>query len=91
MSSNVDDGTLRELYLWPIQHAVRAGSGHIKCSYQRVDNSYECQNSYWHNRALKGEIGFQGFVVSDGGALAETGYERLGHSGPEMAAAEGRA
>lgn len=35
------------------------------CSYQQVNNSYACQNSYLLNYLLKGELGFQGFIVSD--------------------------
>lgn len=35
------------------------------CSYQQVNNSYACQNSKILNGILKGELGFQGFVMSD--------------------------
>lgn len=35
------------------------------CSYNRVNNSYGCGNSYNLNHLLKTELGFQGFVVSD--------------------------
>lgn len=33
--------------------------------YNRVNNSYACQNSKILNGLLKSELGFQGFVVSD--------------------------
>lgn len=36
-----------------------------KCSYNRVNNSYGCQNSKLLNGFLKTEVDFQGFVVSD--------------------------
>lgn len=65
LSSNIDDTTIHELYLWAFQEAVHAGSGNIMCSYQRINNSYGCQNSKTLNGILKEEIGFQGFVVSD--------------------------
>ncbi|KAK4063280.1 CAZyme family GH3 [Trichoderma aggressivum f. europaeum] len=68
VSSNIDDKTMHEVYLWPFQDAVRAGSGKIMCSYQRVNNSYGCSNSKTLNGLLKTELGFQGFVVSDWGA-----------------------
>ena len=64
-SSNVDDVTMHELYLWPFADAVRAGVGSIMCSYNQVNNSYSCQNSKILNNLLKGELGFQGFVMSD--------------------------
>lgn len=39
--------------------------GWSRCSYNRVNNSYACQNSKTLNGFLKTELGFQGFVVSD--------------------------
>jgi beta-glucosidase len=68
LSSNLDDRTMHELYLWPFQDAVRAGAASVMCSYNRVNNSYACQNSKMLNGLLKTELGFQGFVVSDWGA-----------------------
>ncbi|KAL8763834.1 MAG: hypothetical protein Q9184_000430 [Pyrenodesmia sp. 2 TL-2023] len=65
LSSNVDDTTLHETYLWPFADAVRAGVGSIMCSYNQINNSYGCQNSYTLNKLLKGELDFQGFVLSD--------------------------
>ncbi|PHH85941.1 hypothetical protein CDD83_10956 [Cordyceps sp. RAO-2017] len=68
VSSNIDDRTMHEVYLWPFQDAVRAGAANIMCSYQRINNSYGCANSKTLNGLLKTELGFQGFVVSDWGA-----------------------
>ncbi|KAE8353198.1 glycosyl hydrolase family 3 N terminal domain-containing protein [Aspergillus coremiiformis] len=65
VSSNLDDKTMHELYMWPFQDAIKAGAGSVMCSYQRINNSYGCQNSKAMNGLLKGELGFQGFVVSD--------------------------
>lgn len=67
-SSNVDDRTMHELYLWPFADAVHAGTGNLMCAYNRVNNSQACQNSKTLNGLLKTELGFQGFVVSDWGA-----------------------
>jgi len=39
-SSNIDDITLHELYLWPFADAIRAGTGSIMCSYNQINNSY---------------------------------------------------
>lgn len=81
ISSNIDDRTMHELYLWPFVDAIRAGTGAIMCSYQRVNNSYSCQNSKALNGLLKAELGFEGFVVSDwfathaGGAAALAGLD----------------
>ena len=65
MSSNIDDRTLRELYVWPFAESVRAGVASVMCSYNMVNNSYACSNSKLMNGILKDELGFQGFVQSD--------------------------
>ena len=68
ITSNLDDRTMHEIYLWPFAEAVRAGVGAIMCSYNQVNNSYSCQNSKILNGLLKDELDFQGFVMSDWGA-----------------------
>lgn len=65
LSSNIDDRTLHEVYLWPFADSVRAGVASVMCSYQLVNNSYACGNSKLMNGILKDELGFQGFVQSD--------------------------
>ncbi|KAJ9634467.1 hypothetical protein H2204_006292 [Knufia peltigerae] len=67
VSSNIDDRTLHELYLWPFANGVKAGVASIMCSYNRINGSYACQNSKTQNGLLKGELGFQGYVMSDWG------------------------
>ncbi|KAI9376027.1 glycosyl hydrolase family 3 N terminal domain-containing protein [Aspergillus egyptiacus] len=65
LSTNMDDKTMHELYMWAFQDVVKAGAGSMMCSYNRLNNSYGCQNSKALNGLLKGELGFQGFVVTD--------------------------
>ncbi|UZP36626.1 hypothetical protein NXS19_004442 [Fusarium pseudograminearum] len=48
---------------------VKAGVGSVMCSYNRINGSHGCQNSYTQNGLLKTELGFQGFVLTDAGAL----------------------
>ncbi|KAI1608280.1 beta-glucosidase [Exophiala viscosa] len=67
VSSNIDDRTIHELYLWPFANGVHAGVSSIMCSYNRINGSYACQNSKTMNGILKGELGFQGYVMSDWG------------------------
>lgn len=67
VSSNIDDRTLHELYLWPFYEGVKAGMASIMCSYNRINETYACQNSKTLNGLLKEELGFQGYVVSDWG------------------------
>ncbi|KAI5795683.1 glycoside hydrolase family 3 protein [Geopyxis carbonaria] len=65
ISSNVDDRTMHEMYLWPFADSVHAGVGSVMCSYNQVNNTYACGNSQTLNHLLKDELGFQGFVQSD--------------------------
>jgi len=54
-------------YMWPFANAVRAGVSSVMCSYNRINGSYACENSKSQNGLLKGELGFQGYIVSDWG------------------------
>lgn len=65
ISSNLGDRALHEIYAWPFADLIRAGVGSVMCSYNLLNNSYGCENSYLLNHVLKDELGFQGFVVSD--------------------------
>ncbi|KAE9369026.1 glycoside hydrolase family 3 protein [Stipitochalara longipes BDJ] len=67
VSSNLDDRTMHELYMWPFANAVHAGVSSVMCSYNRINGSYACENSKSQNGLLKGELGFQGYIVSDWG------------------------
>lgn len=69
VSANIDDRTMHELYMWPFANSVRAGVASVMCSYNRLNSSYSCQNSKVLNGLLKEELGFQGYVMSDWGAV----------------------
>ncbi|EAW16089.1 beta-glucosidase [Aspergillus fischeri NRRL 181] len=64
-SSNIDDRTLHELYLWPFAEGIRAGVGAVMTAYNEVNSSACSQNSKLLNEILKDELGFQGFVMTD--------------------------
>lgn len=65
LTSNIDDRTMHELYMWPFANAVRANVASVMCSYNRLNQTYACENSKLLNGYLKGELGFQGYVMSD--------------------------
>ncbi|KAJ0165977.1 putative beta-glucosidase G [Colletotrichum tanaceti] len=65
ISSNMDDRTLHELYLWPFADSVRAGVASVMCSYNRLNQTYACENSALLNHVLKTELAFDSYVVSD--------------------------
>ncbi|KAL4797709.1 glycoside hydrolase superfamily [Aspergillus venezuelensis] len=64
-SSNLDDRTLHELYLWPWIDGVANGMGSVMCVMNRVNGTIGCENDHIMNGVLKNETGFQGFIVPD--------------------------
>ncbi|KAG8698817.1 hypothetical protein FRC09_007008, partial [Ceratobasidium sp. 395] len=65
ISSDLGDAAFHETYLLSFAEAVRAGTGSIMCSYNRINGSYGCENPDSLNRILKGELNYQGYVMSD--------------------------
>jgi beta-glucosidase len=63
--------TLKEVYLKPFKAAVDAGVGTFMNSFNEFDGMPASANDYLVNQTLKGDWGFQGFVVSDWGSIAE--------------------
>ncbi|KAJ4289371.1 glycoside hydrolase 3 [Collariella sp. IMI 366227] len=72
MSSNVDDRAMHELYLWPFADAVHANVASVMCAYNRVNGTWACENDKAQNGLLKGELGFQGYIMSDWNAQHTT-------------------
>ncbi len=72
MSSNIDDRTLHELYLWPFADAVHANVASVMCSYNKLNSTWACENPKILNNILKEELGFQGYVMSDWNAQHTT-------------------
>ncbi|KAG2220193.1 hypothetical protein INT45_005366 [Circinella minor] len=71
-TSTVDERTFHEIYLWPYARMVEAGVGAIMCSYNQIESIWACENDYIMNTVLKGELGFQGYVMTDWGATHST-------------------
>ena len=44
---------MHEIYLWPFAKSVQAKVASIMCSYQRVNQTYACENSKLMNGILK--------------------------------------
>ncbi|KAK6081518.1 glycosyl hydrolase family 3 N terminal domain-containing protein [Seiridium cupressi] len=82
ISSNIDDRTMHELYMWPFGDSIKAGVASVMCSYNQINNSYACGNSKILNGILKDEMGFQGFVMSDW--LAQRGGVSTALAGLDM-------
>ena len=66
MSSEVDERTLREIYLEPFRIAVRnSRPWAVMSAYNRVNGVYACENDHTLKDILKDEWGFDGIVMSD--------------------------
>ena len=74
MSSDsvVDERTLREIYYPAFESAVKEGKAWtVMCSYNRVNGEFASQNRRLLTDILRGEWGFDGYVVSDWGAVSD--------------------
>ena len=72
VSADVDERTLRELYLPPFRAAVEAGVGSVMTAYNRVNGTHMSDHEHLVGDVLKGEWGFAGYVVSDWYGLETT-------------------
>lgn len=70
VSADLDERTLREIYLAGFEHAVKAARPWtVMCSYNRINGEYASQHRWLLTEVLREEWGFDGLVVSDWGAV----------------------
>ena len=70
ISSEVDERTLREIYLAAFETVVKnAQPWTIMCSYNCINGTYSSENDWLLNKVLRDEWGFKGLVMSDWGAV----------------------
>ena len=67
--TQVDEATLRRLFLPPYQAAVNSGAMSVMVSFSSWNGVKMHAQRYLLTDVLKGELGFQGFVVSDWGGI----------------------
>ena len=66
----IDERTLREIYLPAFKAAVREAKAHsVMGAYNKFRGEYLCENSYMLNEVLRDEWGFEGIVISDWAAV----------------------
>ena len=69
-SSDVDERTLREIYLKPFEIACKARPVSAMCAYNRINGVYASENKKGF-RILREEFGFDGAILSDWGAVRD--------------------
>jgi beta-glucosidase len=85
VDEEIDERTLREIYLPAFEAAVKQGGVlTVMDAYNKVRGQWCSENSYLNNTILKTQWAFPGFVVTDWGALHNTIAAALGGADVEM-------
>lgn len=74
-STGITERTLRNVYLPPFEACVKAGAMTLMTSFNDNDGVPSTGNGFLINDVLRGEWGFDGFVVSDWASI----YEMVNH------------
>ena len=68
--SRVDERTLHEIYLAAFEGAVKKEKPWtVMCSYNKINGTYAAQNHQYLTETLRDQWGFEGYGVSDWGAV----------------------
>ena len=71
-SSDMDERTLREIYLAGFETAVKKSDPWtLMCSYNRINGTYASENKWLLTDVLRNEWGYDGLVMSDWGAVSD--------------------
>ncbi|MGN1076892.1 MAG: glycoside hydrolase family 3 protein, partial [Candidatus Gallimonas sp.] len=68
-SSEVDERALHEIYLKPFEMTLAAKPWTVMCSYNPVNGVYASENKKLLDDVLRGQLGFDGLIMSDWGAV----------------------
>jgi len=75
----IDERSARESDLLAFEVALNNSHAQmVMCAYNLVNGSYNCQNNHLLNDVLKGDMGFNGFVLSDWYATQSSVASALG-------------
>ena len=73
VDARADERTMREIYLPAFEASVKkAKVGSVMCAYNKINTTYACENPTLLTDYLREDWGFDGFVVSDWGAVHST-------------------
>lgn len=68
---DISEGTLRNVYLKPFEAGIKAGAGSVMNAFNIYDGIPMAGNQYLLKDVLREELGFDGIILSDYGAVEE--------------------
>jgi len=84
-TTDMSEGTLRQVYLPPFQAAVDTGAVTLMSAFNPLNGVPATANAFTLKDILKGEWKFRGFVVSDYNSVAELIPHGIANDGPTAA------
>ena len=73
LDARIDEAALRESDLLAFEIAIEKGRpGSVMCAYNKLDGDWACENDFLLNQVLKGDWGYDGWVMSDWGGVHST-------------------
>lgn len=70
VDERIDERTLREIYLAAFETAVREGKPDtVMCSYNQINGEFASESHWLLTEVLRDDWGFEGYVMSDWGAV----------------------
>jgi beta-glucosidase len=91
VSAEVDERTLREIYLPAFERVVTAGQPWtVMCAYNKVNGTYASEHHWLLTEVLREEWSFEGLVMSDWGAVHDRVAALAAGLDLEMPPAKGR-
>jgi beta-glucosidase len=84
-TTEITETTLRNIYLPPFKAAVEAGVATVMLGFHDLNGESVSGSPYLLRDVLKGELGFDGFIVSDWGSIADLIIHRVAADAREAA------
>ncbi|MGM0880769.1 MAG: beta-glucosidase BglX [Bacillota bacterium] len=82
---DISEGTLRNVYLPPFRAGLEAGAGSVMNAFNIYQGVPVAGNSYLLRNLLRDELGFEGMLISDYGAIDEIAIHGAAKDGKEAA------